>query len=250
MIAQADVSTEALLRDYAAAPRPSLRDAIIERHQALVLSLAQKFARPGVPADDLAQTAWIALIGALDRYDPSHRTKFTTYAVHCMVGEIRRYFRDRTWAMKVPRTLQEIHTALPRRQEELVQRLGRSPSLAEMAEAFGVSDETLLEAMELGKAYHLRGLEDRQEMLDGNDSRTVADTVGRVDPAIEAVAEHAPLEAAVATLDERKQRIIRWRFFTGWSQNQVASELGVSQMQISRLERAALKELRAALKGT
>src|ERR1051325_3265528 len=102
-----DLSTEELLDIYVRDKEPALRTAIIERHEALVRSLAHKFARPGVPVEDLVQSAWIALIGALDRFDPSHETKFSTYAVHCMVGEIKRYFRDRTWSIKVPRYLQE-----------------------------------------------------------------------------------------------------------------------------------------------
>src|SRR5438045_2901811 len=108
--------TEALIEIYARSRNPELRTVIIERHEALVRSLAHKFARPGVPVEDLVQSAWIALIGALDRFDPSHETKFSTYAVHCMVGEIKRYFRDRTWSMKVPRYPQENAANLHRRQ--------------------------------------------------------------------------------------------------------------------------------------
>jgi RNA polymerase sigma-B factor len=241
------VETEALLREYAAAPRPALRDAIIERHGGLVRSLAQKFARPAVPAEDLTQTAWVALIRAVDRFDPARETKFSTYAVHCMVGEIKRYFRDRTWSLRVPRELQEIHTSLPRREEELSQRLGRSPTVAEMAEALGISEETLLQAMDLGEAYQPRSLADQRELQDGNDAASLEESVGRQDPALERVVERAPVQAALATLDERLQTIVRRRFYYGFSQQEVADELGLSQMHVSRLERLALRRLREVM---
>jgi RNA polymerase sigma-B factor len=239
-----DESTEALLEEYARSRDPELRTTIIERHEALVRSLAHKFARPGVPVEDLVQSAWIALIGALDRFDPSHETKFSTYAVHCMVGEIKRYFRDRTWSIKVPRYLQEIAANLNRMEDELYRKLQREPTVTEMAEAFHISEEDLVQAMEMYRAYQTQGLEERREMEDGNDSLALGETVGANDASLETVVEHAPLHTAMATLDERKQKILRRRFFEGFSQQEVADELGLSQMHISRLERSALQQLR------
>jgi RNA polymerase sigma-B factor len=239
-----DYSTEELLRIYVTDRDPKIRTAIIERHDALVRSLAHKFARPGVPVEDLVQSAWIALIGALDRFDPTHETKFSTYAVHCMVGEIKRYFRDRTWSIKVPRYLQEIAANLHRMEDELYRKLQREPSVAEMAEAFKISEEDLVQAMEMYRAYQTQRLEERREMDDGNDSLALGETVGGPDPDMEGVVEHAPLQLALSTLDERKQKILRRRFFEGYSQQEVADELGLSQMHISRLERSALQQLR------
>jgi RNA polymerase sigma-B factor len=242
-----DLSTEALLEEYVQDRDPKLRTQIIERHEPLVRSLAHKFARPGVPVEDLVQSAWIALIGALDRFDPSHETKFSTYAVHCMVGEIKRYFRDRTWSIKVPRYLQEIAANLNRMEDELYRKLQREPTVSEMAEAFNISEEDLVQAMEMYRAYQTQALEERREMEDGNDSLALGETVGRIDTDMEAVVEHAPLQAAMATLDERRQKILRRRFFEGFSQQEVADELGLSQMHISRLERSALQQLRQAM---
>jgi len=239
-----DHTTEALLAKYAQNRDPKLRDAIIERHEALVRSLAHKFARPGVPVEDLVQSAWVALIGALDRFDPSHQTKFSTYAVHCMVGEIKRYFRDRTWSIKAPRYLQEIAANLNRMEDELFRKLQREPTVPEMAEAFKISEEDLVQAMELYRAYQTYGLEERREMEDGNDSLALGETVGGPDVAMEGVIENAPLQSAMACLDERRQKILRRRFFEGFSQQEVADELGLSQMHISRLERSALQQLR------
>src|SRR3954469_6905735 len=227
-----DRSTEELLQQYLRNRDPQLRATIIERHEALVRSLAHKFARPGVPVEDLVQSAWIALIGALDRFDPSHETKFSTYAVHCMVGEIKRYFRDRTWSIKVPRYLQEIAANLHRMEDELFRKLQREPTVAEMAEAFNISEEDLAQAMEMYRAYQTQGLEERREMDDGNDSLALGETVGHADPDMEAVVDYAPLHSAMATLDERKQKILKRRFFEGFSQQEVADELGLSQMHI------------------
>ena len=246
-IALRDYSTEALLAMYTQSRDPALRTAIIERHEALVRSLAHKFARPGVPVEDLVQSAWVALIGALDRFDPSHETKFSTYAVHCMVGEIKRYFRDRTWSIKAPRYLQEIAANLHRMEDSLYRDLQREPTVAEMAQAFNISEEDLVQAMELYRAYQTQGLEERREMEDGNDSLALGETVGRPDAQMETLVEMAPLHAAMSALDERKQKILYRRFFEGYSQQEVADELGLSQMHISRLERSALQQLRNSM---
>ena len=246
-ISARDKSTDELLHLYQEQREPKLRDLIIERHEALVRSLAHKFARPGVPVEDLVQSAWIALIGALDRFDPSHETKFSTYAVHCMVGEIKRYFRDRTWAIKVPRYLQEIAANLHRMEDELYRRLQREPSITEMAEAFNISEEDLVHAMEMYRAYQTQRREERREMEDGNDSLALGETVGGPDLNMVSVVDQAPLHQAMAVLDERKQKILRRRFFEGYSQQEVADELGLSQMHISRLERSALQQLRQSM---
>lgn len=238
---------EALLREYARTKDAKVRDAIIQRHESLVRSLAHKFARPGVQVEDLVQSAWIALIRALDRFDPSHGTQFSTYAVTCMVGEIKRYFRDHTWSLKVPRHLQEIAANLNRMQDKLYTRLQREPTIPEMAAAFNVSEEELLEAMEMYRAYQPFGLDDRHEMNDGNDSMTLGEMHGGPDQDLEQIIDSAPLQTAINTLDERKQRIIRRRYLQGFSQQQVADELGLSQMHISRLERAALAQLRETM---
>jgi len=239
--------TEALIAELARTHDDALRQEIIERHEPLVRSLAHKFVRAGVQVDDLIQTAWIALIRALDRYDPSHETKFSTYAIHCMVGEIKRYFRDRTWGMKVPRCLQEIASGLNRMEDRLLRQLGREPTMREMAEAFGVSEEDLAEAMELQRNYQMPALEDRFEGEDGGDGLAVGDTVGSEDPNLTALIENASLHEALQQLAERDRFILRRRFYEGYSQQEVASELGLSQMHISRLERAALRRLRASI---
>jgi RNA polymerase sigma-B factor len=239
--------TEALIAELAQTPDPRLREAVIERHAPLVRSLARKFERPGVPAEDLEQTAWIALIRALDRFDPAHETQFSTYAVHCMVGEIKRYFRDRTWCMKVPRQLQEIAVQLPRVQDGLRRRLGREPSMSEMAEACGIDGERLAEAMELQQNYSPTRLEDRSGPREEGDGLAVGETLGSEDPELHSLVENAPLYAAIAGLEDRDRLILRRRFYDGFTQQEVASELGLSQMHVSRLERTALRRLRETM---
>jgi len=243
-------TTEELLAAFAVSRDPKLRDLIIERHEPLIRSVAQKFVRAGVTIDDLVQCGWIALIGAFDRFDPIHGTRFSTYAVHCVVGEIKRYFRDRTWSVKVPRHLQEIASRLNATQDRLIGTLQREPTVSEMAAALAVSEEDLLAAMELGSAYAPVGLDARREGSDGGDALPLAETVGGGDGEMDRIVEHAPLHAALATLEERTQRIIRMRFFEGCSQQEVADALGLSQMHISRLERGALLKLRGVLSET
>lgn len=240
-------STEDAIAELRSTQAPELRERIIKSHEPLVRSLAQKFARPGVAVEDLIQTAWIALIGALDRFDATHEAKFSTYATHCMVGEIKRYFRDRTWGMRVPRQLQEIASGLSRMEDRLLQQLGRSPTMAEMAAAFSINEEQLAEAMELQRNYQMPALEDRTSGSQGEDGPSVGETVGEEDPRIRAVVENADLHAALSHLEERDRLIIQRRFYEGRSQQEIGTELGLSQMHVSRLERAALRRLRISM---
>lgn len=240
-------STEELIAQLVRSGSSELRATIIERHASLVQTLARKFTRPGVATEDLVQTGWIAVIGALDRFAPGHETKFRTYVVHCIVGELKRYFRDRTWAIKVPRLLQEIGASLPRTHEALVHQLRREPTMGEMAAALGIDEETLAQAMDLHSSYRLPSLDDRTATSAGGESQSIADTVGRDDAAIETMVENSPLHQALAELDERHRLIVRRRFYEGCSQQEVADELHLSQMQISRLERTALKRLRRSM---
>jgi RNA polymerase sigma-B factor len=240
-------STEALIAELRRSGDAALRSHIIERHRSLVENLARKFVRAGVQWEDLVQAAWIALIRALDRYDPGHEARFSTYATHCIVGEIKRYFRDRTWGIKAPRYLQETAVNLNRMQDQLLRRLGREPTVAEMAAAFGLTEEELAQAMELQQSYHLPALEDRFEPSEGSEGLTLTEAIGDEDPKLKTLVEHAPLHCALQRLGEREQRILRRRFYDSYTQQEVAAELGLSQMHVSRLERNALRQLREHL---
>jgi len=241
--------SEPLLEEYWRTRDPRLREPILKQYENLINSLAARFARGGVAMDDLAQVASIGLIHALERFDNERGVKFVTYAVSTMVGEIKHYFRDHTWGLKVPRHLQEIATNLPRVEEELYCRLRRSPTIAELAERFRAREEDILEAMELAHAYQPQSLDARIEFESGDSTDRVQDLMGTTDDRLEAVVEHAPLMAALDTLDERKRQIVKLRYFDEWSQSEVGREMGISQMHVSRLERQALTELRAAMGG-
>jgi RNA polymerase sigma-B factor len=242
-----DAGTERMLAQYARTREPHLRDELCRRYDNLVQSLASKFARRGAPIDDLLQMGRIGLLHALDRYDPTRGVKFLTYAVSTVVGEIKHYFRDCTWGIKVPRHLQELAASLPRVEEELYGKLGRSPTLDEMAERMGVTAEEIASAMELGRAYQPQSLDATVEFEDGESHEARQDFLGRSDARLDAVVEFAPLRRALGVLDERKQWIVQRRFYEEWSQAEVARELGISQMHVSRLEREALGQLRHAL---
>lgn len=241
--------TEALLALYCRNRPEEAREIIVERMAPLVSSLARRFARPGVPVEDLSQTAWVALLGALERFDPDQRTRFSTYAVHCMVGEIKRYFRDRTWLLRPPRPMQELAMLLQPTEEQLCRTLGRPPTVREMAGALGVSEEHVVQAMEMARLNQSQGLDERREGSDGRDGLTVAESVGTRDARLGELVEYAPLREALCRLDCRRRKVVEQRYLQGRTQREVARELGVSQMHVSRLERSALNELRNVLKA-
>ena len=244
-----DQPCEELLATYAVSRDPRLRTCVIERHEHLARFLAGRFVRPGVPLEDLTQTARVALVGAAERFDPSHGTMFRTYASHCIVGEIKRYFRDHTWAVKAPRRLQEIATNLYRTQNRLYARLHREPTVGEMAVQLGTTETEILEAIELRSAYQPLCLDDAADMADGSAGSSLGDSLGRTDAGIENLIDNAPLHAAVRTLAPRDQRILGLRFAGELTQQQVGIRMGLSQMHVSRLERSALVRLRKVMRG-
>lgn len=239
-------SEQSLLATYWRTRDPELREPILKLFQKLIHSLAHKFVRGGVLREDLIQVASLGLLSALGRFDPERGVQFTTYAVSIMVGEIKHHFRDYGWAVKVPRQLQETARRLPLLEEELHERLGRSPTIPELAQRLGTTEEGVLEAMALGHAYQPRSLDTECEFADGDGTDRLQDRVGSPDSRMAAVVEFAPLMAALAGLDERKREIVSLRHFEGRSQSEVGRAMGISQMQVSRLERQALAELRVA----
>jgi RNA polymerase sigma-B factor len=241
-----DRTTEQLLALYRNGGDRATRDAIIERHAVLVRVIARKFTRAGVPIEDLVQCAWMALTTAVDRFDPVHGVRLETYAAACMAGEIKRYFRDRTWVLKVPRHLRDIFGSLQRSRAELQASLGREPVIAELALALGTSVEDVAAAMELGSAHTPRSLDDPIPTAEGSRG-SVSETQGALDSGIARVVEYAPIHAAIRSLESRDQRIIQGRFLDGLTQSDLGVEFGVSQMQVSRLERRALRRLREIL---
>jgi RNA polymerase sigma-B factor len=224
-----------------------LRDELVVAHLNLVRFLAVKFANRGEPLDDLVQVGTVGLLKAIDRFELDRGVEFTTYATPTIVGEIKRYFRDKGWAVKVPRRLQELNLAVNRTGDKLAIELGRSPTVAELAKHLGASEEEILEAQELGQAYNLLSLDSEVSGETDKKSQTLADTVCVTDTGLELLEDRANLERAFHVLSGRERVIIYLRFYESVSQTEIARRLNVSQMHVSRLQAKALEKLRAVL---
>jgi len=218
---------------------PELRERLLLAHHSLALYFAQRFAHRGEPLEDLEQVASMALLKAVDRFDPTREIKFATYAARVVTGELKRHFRDRTWAMRVPRSLQELHLRVRNASELLRGDLGRSPTVAELATYVGESEERVLEAMEAGDAYRLTSLD---APAPGPDDMQIQ--VGGDDPAMAAFEQRALLEPLLARLEERDQVIVRLYYVHNLSQADIGSRLGLSQVHVSRRLAKILDRLR------
>lgn len=224
-----------------------LRDELIVVHLNLVRFLAVRFANRGEPLDDLMQVGTVGLLKAIDRFDTERGVEFTTYATPTIVGEIKRYFRDKGWAVKVPRRLQELNLAVNRASDKLAIELGRSPTVAELAQHLNAGEDEILEAQELGQAYNLLSLDSEVSGDSDKKSQTLADTVGVSDAGLALLEDRANLERAFEVLSGRERVIIYLRFYESVSQTEIAKRLNVSQMHVSRLQAKALDKLRAVL---
>ncbi|EDY64098.1 RNA polymerase sigma factor [Streptomyces pristinaespiralis ATCC 25486] len=224
--------------------RAELRNQLVRMHLPLVEHLARRFRNRGEPLDDLTQVATIGLIKSVDRFDPERGVEFSTYATPTVVGEIKRHFRDKGWAVRVPRRLQELRLSLTTATAELSQQHGRSPTVHELAERLGISEEEVLEGLESANAYSTLSL----DVPDTDDeSPAVADTLGAEDEALEGVEYRESLKPLLEGLPPREKRILLLRFFGNMTQSQIAQEVGISQMHVSRLLARTLAQLRERL---
>ncbi len=225
--------------------RQAIRDELVETHLPLVEYLARRFRNRGELHDDLVQVATIGLIKSVDRFDLERGVEFSTYATPTIVGEIKRHFRDKGWAIRVPRRLQELKLSLAKATSELAQRNGRSPTVAELASYLDMSEDDVLEGLESANAYSTVSL-DTPESGD-SDALAVADTLGVVDESLEGVEYRESLKPLLDRLPPREKRILLLRFFGNMTQSQIAAELGISQMHVSRLLARTLAQLREGL---
>src|SRR6476659_7299970 len=225
--------------------RRATRDHLVEMHLPLVEYLARRFRNRGEPLDDLIQVATIGLIKSVDRFDLERGVEFSTYATPTIVGEIKRHFRDKGWAIRVPRRLQELKLSLTKATSELSQKLGRSPTVAELAGHLGMSEEEVLEGLESANAYSTVSL-DAPDSGD-EDAPAVADSLGMMDESLEGVEYRESLKPLLEQLPPREKRILLLRFFGNMTQSQIAAELGISQMHVSRLLARTLAQLREGL---
>jgi RNA polymerase sigma-B factor len=225
--------------------RRKLRGELVELHLPLVEYLARRFRNRGEWLDDLTQVATIGLIKSIDRFDLGRGVEFSTYATPTIVGEIKRHFRDKGWAVRVPRRLQELKLALTKAIGDLAQREGRAPTVAELAAHLQMSDEDVLEGLESANAYSTVSL-DAPDSGD-DDAPAVAESLGMLDEALEGVEYRESLKPLLERLPPREKRILLLRFFGNMTQSQIAAELGISQMHVSRLLARTLAQLREGL---
>ena len=221
------------------------RERLVEQYIGLVEFLARRFRNRGEPLEDLVQVGTIGLLKAIDRFDLEREVEFSTYATPTIVGELKRHFRDKGWAVRVPRRLQELHLELTKTVSLLGQELGRSPTVAEIAEATGTDEETVLEGLEIAQAYNFTSLDAPIESDDGG-STSFADQLGQQDEHLENLEYRASLAPEVAKLPDRERTILYLRFFKGLTQSEIADRLGISQMHVSRLLNRTLGQLREA----
>ncbi len=235
--------TKELFRRYRLEDDESARDELITMYLNLVKYLASRFRNRGEPIDDLIQVGTIGLIKAIDRFDTERQVEFTTYATPTIVGELKRYFRDKGWAIKVPRRLQELSFRVNQAIDALTQRLQRSPTIEEIAQYLDVTTEDVLEAMETSEAYNFVSLESDRGG-DGSDSFSILEYIGKDDQFMSVVEDRTTLSGALKKLSAQEQKVLYLRFFEGLTQTEIARQLDISQMQVSRLLRRTLKILR------
>jgi RNA polymerase sigma-B factor len=251
---QRDTLTKGEVRElfhaYRRAPteeeRAEQRTRLVDQYIGLVEFLARRFRNRGEPLEDLIQVGTIGLLKAIERFDLDRQVEFSTYATPTIVGELKRHFRDKGWAVRVPRRLQELHLELTRVVGELGQELGRSPTVPEIAEAADIPEETVLEGLEIAQAYSFTSLDAPIDTGD-SDSTSFADHVGTEDEHLENLEYRASLAPEMAKLPDRERRILYLRFFKGMTQSEIADRLGISQMHVSRLLSRTLAHLREAL---
>ncbi len=241
----------AVLRDSDAsdAERANAREALVHLHLALVEHCARRFRNRGEPFEDLVQVGTVGLIKSVDRFDTERGVEFSTYATPTIIGEIKRYFRDKGWAIRVPRRLQELRMQISGSTAELTQSLGRSPTPGEIADAIGCSVEEIVEGMESSNAYATLSL-DATADSDGGRGRggqSMLDAIGVDDEGLEHVEIRESIKPLLEGLPPREKTILLLRFFKNMTQSQIAAEIGVSQMHVSRLLTRTLEQLRSSL---
>jgi RNA polymerase sigma-B factor len=227
---------------YAESRDRGLRDELVTAHMGLAEYLARRFTNRGEPLDDLMQVASLGLLKAVDRFDPDRGLEFSTYATPTIVGELKRHFRDKGWAVRVPRRVQELHLRLGGVVSVLSQELGRSPTIGEIAQSAAVSEEEVLEAIEAGHAYRFTSLDAPAR---DEDEMSLSAELGAEDQGLIDSEHRVTLSPLIAQFPPRERMILHLRFFEGMTQSEIAGRLGISQMHVSRLLARALTQLRS-----
>ena len=240
------IDDKILLRRYHEEGDLHAREQLIEQYMSLVRSLARRYSYRGEQLEDLVQIGAIGLIKAIDRFDLERGVELTTYATPNIIGEIKRHFRDKGWSVRVPRGLQELNVQLSRLVEQLTVQLSRSPTIPELAKAAGVEEEEVLEALESGRAYTSLSLSVGGGGGDDDDLDPL-ESLGTEEHQYEVSEDRAVLAPGFKALDERERKILQLRFFEGLTQSQIAQQVGISQMHVSRLIRRSLEKIRETI---
>ncbi|MBM7663127.1 RNA polymerase sigma-B factor [Bacillus mesophilus] len=219
---------------------------IVEKYRALVESLARKYSRGRNMHEDLVQVGMLGLLGAIRRYDPSVGKAFEAFAIPTIIGEIKRFLRDKTWSIHVPRRIKELGPRIKGTVEKLTTDLQRSPKIEEIARYLDVSEEEVLETMEVGKSYQALSVDHKIESDSDGSTVTLLDLVGNQDSGYELINQKMDFEASLKVLTERERQVIQYTFLENLSQKEAGEKLGISQMHVSRLQRRAIQKLRNA----
>jgi RNA polymerase sigma-B factor len=230
--------SDELFAQYRRTGERPVRNRLVERHRSLAVLLARRFAGRGEPLDDLVQVAAVGLLKAVERFDPARGVAFSSFATPTILGELKRHFRDHTWAVRVPRRSQELHLEVREAASRLAQDLGHAPTVREIADDLQRTTDEVLEGLEAAGVYRSAPL----SAPTGDDSPGLEDRLAAEDPGL--AEEQVLVRELVDSLPEREQEIVRLRFFEDLTQNEIADRLGISQMHVSRLLRKCLLELR------
>jgi RNA polymerase sigma-B factor len=234
-----------LFFEFASTRERSIRNRLVERHMGLAAHIAKRFSRPGGTEEDLRQVAMLGLVKAIDRFDPNYGVRFAAFAGSTIEGELKRHFRDHSWAVRVPRSAKDLHLLVRRATDELMHKSGRSPSVEEIASHLGVDRDDVLRGLAASSAYHVGTIHSTGNERDGETPLDRIDALASEEAGYEQAMDAHIVEGLLARLPQREREIVRLRFYDQLSQEQIAAAVGVSQMQVSRLLRASFLKMRA-----
>jgi RNA polymerase sigma-B factor len=239
-----DLDDLELFFEFAESRSRAVRNRLVERHMGLAAHIAKRFSRPGGTEEDLRQVAMLGLVKAIDRFDPNYGVRFAAFAGSTIEGELKRHFRDHSWAVRVPRSAKELHLAVRRATDELVHKEGRSPSVDEIAAHLGIDRDDVLRGLAATSAYHVGTIHSTGADGDGDTPLDRIDALASDESGYERAMDVQIVDGLLARLPEREREIVRLRFYEQLSQEQIAAAVGVSQMQVSRLLRASFEKMR------
>lgn len=248
-IVDQNIEFERIFAEWRISGEPQLRDQLILMHRNLVSYLARRFVDRGELFEDIVQQGLLGLINALDHFEPAHGVRFVTFATPTIIGEIRRYFRDKTAAVRVPRRMMELHQLIHAKIEAMTQEMDHSPTYNDIARALNITVEEVIEALEVSHALDPISLDERVPPESDGASLSIADQIGSHDPDLQAWSDYAALKSALARLPEKQRQVLQLAYFEGFSQAEIARRMNVSQMHVSRVQRRALAALREMLEG-